>query len=53
MIINMDFRRRKISLSIREYQKKVEHEKVESFLHNENEEVKYTLEDAMKNKESN
>ena len=48
VIINMDKDRRKIILSIKEYLKKNERDKVEAFLHNADEDSKYTLMDARK-----
>ena len=53
VIVSLDNTRRKINISIKEYNKKKEREKVEIFLHDENEDVKYTLEDAIQLKEDN
>lgn len=51
IIINLDLKKRRISISMKEYIKKMEKEKVEAFLHDADKDEKYTLKDAMKSKE--
>ncbi len=50
IIINLDFKKRRIAISMKEYIKKMEKEKVEAFLHNADKDLKYTIKDAIKNK---
>jgi len=53
LITNMDIYKRKIIVSVKEYLRKEERDKVEDFLHNSLEDNKYTLGDIMKNKLDN
>lgn len=48
IIINLDLKKRRIAISIKEYIKKMEKEKVEAFLHDIEEDSKFTLKDAIK-----
>ena len=50
IITNLDLRKRRIAISIKEYIKKMEKEKVEAFLHDIEEDSKFTLKDAIKYK---
>ncbi len=50
IVTNLDFKKRRIAISIKEYIKKMEKEKVEAFLHNAEEDSKFTLKDAIKQK---
>lgn len=50
LIIELDFKKRNIKLSIKEYIKREEKKKVEAFIHNNKEDSKYTLEDLIKAK---
>ncbi len=53
VITNLDLRKRKINVSIKEYQRKEEREKVENFMHDSNEDSSYTIGDALKYKNKN
>jgi len=53
MILELNYRKQLIKLSIKEFMKKEEKKKVEAFLHDDKEDKKFTLGDMMKSKNQN